>query len=519
MAIPGNISNGSNNYLPKNFRQIVYHGTVQDTDDPFMLGRIRVYPEDQNITDKLNSVPGFDESKDKWKRNDPFVFLPLIPYFIYQVPKKDEYVHVIYTNPNDKDLKGQFYIQGPFSSPTTIEFEDANSSETFLSSGTRNKNLPPINDTNNSGNTIGSSGIYPRPIDIAILSRSNSDIILKGSDDIQGVDGEILIRAGKHNSFNRKQKPTPKSDRAFLQLSNYKTLERFAGVDTRYSIVNENTQTKKLIEYEVFNPENLFNAFTGQIILYNLLPDEISGTTSADSIRNNTDLDSFKQIQHIEQFTKLTKKEVAEKVNKFIKNVMNGRMENGLLINNQFPLYYRANIENRNESSVISLSHLKSIYMLVKPTEFTVNTNGFGLVYDKTGKTNVPVKIKKNDFRPKDIINQDNTVSVMGANQLYFLSHNTTNPSKSKINLNNTLYGIDQTKLVEEIQPKTSSVVRGEELMVLIELIVRYLATHVHPFPGLPPVPVSSDGTNVSDLLKELLDASTKILNKNIRIN
>ena len=157
--------------------------------------------------------------------------------------------------------------------------------------------------------------------------------------------------------------------------------------------------------------------------------------------------------------------------------------------------------------------------MLVKPTEFTVNTNGFGLVYDKTGKTNVPVKIKKNDFRPKDIINQDNTVGVMGANQLYFLSHNTTNPSKSKINLNNTLYGIDQTKLVEEIQPKTSSVVRGEELMVLIELIVRYLATHVHPFPGLPPLPVSSDGTNVSDLLKELLDASTKILNKNIRIN
>ena len=163
--------------------------------------------------------------------------------------------------------------------------------------------------------------------------------------------------------------------------------------------------------------------------------------------------------------------------------------------------------------------------MLVKPTEFTVNTNGFGLVYDKTGKTNVPVKIKKNDFRPKDIINQDNTVSIMGANQLYFLSHNTndtnntTNTSKSKINLNNTLYGIDQTKLVEEIQPKTSSVVRGEELMVLIELIVRYLATHVHPFPGLPPLPVSSDGTNVSDLLKELLDASTKILNKNIRIN
>ena len=44
-----------------------------------------------------------------------------------------------------------------------------------------------------------------------------------------------------------------------------------------------------------------------------------------------------------------------------------------------------------------------------------------------------------------------------------------------------------------------------KSLMTLIELIVRYLATHVHPYPGLPPVPVSSDGTKVDDLLKRAI--------------
>jgi len=61
--------------------------------------------------------------------------------------------------------------------------------------------------------------------------------------------------------------------------------------------------------------------------------------------------------------------------------------------------------------------------------------------------------------------------------------------------------------------------VRGEELLDLISLIVQFLSTHVHPYPGLPPAPVSTDGTQLNDLLKELIDATNKVLNKNIRLN
>jgi hypothetical protein len=67
--------------------------------------------------------------------------------------------------------------------------------------------------------------------------------------------------------------------------------------------------------------------------------------------------------------------------------------------------------------------------------------------------------------------------------------------------------------------PNTSSLVRGEELLELINLIVRFLITHAHPFPGLPPVSVTEDGSTINNLLSELSLATKKILNKKIRMN
>jgi hypothetical protein len=55
--------------------------------------------------------------------------------------------------------------------------------------------------------------------------------------------------------------------------------------------------------------------------------------------------------------------------------------------------------------------------------------------------------------------------------------------------------------------------------MELINLITRFLLTHTHAYPGLPPVTVTQDGTSVSDILTELQNASQKILNENIRLN
>ena len=72
---------------------------------------------------------------------------------------------------------------------------------------------------------------------------------------------------------------------------------------------------------------------------------------------------------------------------------------------------------------------------------------------------------------------------------------------------------------MDNIIPNTSSLVRGEELLELVNLIVRFLITHTHAFPGLPPVPISQDGSTVTEILTEMQNATTKILNENIRLN
>ena len=57
-----------------------------------------------------------------------------------------------------------------------------------------------------------------------------------------------------------------------------------------------------------------------------------------------------------------------------------------------------------------------------------------------------------------------------------------------KIDLSDTLYGINENLVADEIEPKTSSMVRGEELLDLLNLMIRFLTGHVHAYPGLEPV-------------------------------
>ena len=499
------------------FRKIIYGGKVVDSNDPFMMGRVRVYPENQNISDRLASIPDWDESKDKWGVKDPFVFLPLLPYFVYQVPKVDEYVHVLYSNPSNKTQKNQFYVQGPFSSPTRIMEENHNSSKTFLEAGIRNVRYPKLRDNDNrlKPNTVG---IYPEPQDIAILGRNNSDLILK--------DGEVLLRAGKHKPFENTQLPVLDNDRAFIQLSKYETTEQYAPVQKRYKLESQDTNIRKLIEYHIDNPSNSMSAFTGQIILYNVIPDNTSGSTMASAVGALSDINSFIQPQYIKSFGPIPMEEVASTINQFMQQVVEGRLSDGTLINNQFPFYYRPNASDINKvrnvnptTNPIVFTNLSNLFQMVSPSKYITTLLGNGLIYDKKLKTEVPKKAKTEYVRPKRVLNVENTAAFMGGKQVYLLSQDTVNPAKSAIDFNDTLYGITQTKMVDEIQPKTSSMVRGEELLELINLIVKYLANHVHPYPGLPPVPVANDGTQLNDLLKELIDATNKVLNKNIRLN
>ena len=107
----------------------------------------------------------------------------------------------------------------------------------------------------------------------------------------------------------------------------------------------------------------------------------------------------------------------------------------------------------------------------------------------------------------------------MGGDFVYLLSHKSSKNDTGKINLSDTLYGIEEYTLSDEIEPKTSSTVRGEELVELLNLVVQFVIGHVHPYHGMVPDSTSVNGVTADKLLEELRNANQKILNKYIRIN
>ena len=135
------------------------------------------------------------------------------------------------------------------------------------------------------------------------------------------------------------------------------------------------------------------------------------------------------------------------------------------------------------------------------------------------GRVGDPIKITPKSFRKIETNALPETYGSFGAQHVYLLSQLSQIPGKGKINFDNSLYGIDEQKFSLEIEPNTSSMVRGEELLQLLNVIVRFLVSHTHGFPGEPPISITEDGSTVDNLIRELNDAYNKVLNQYIRLN
>jgi len=169
-----------------------------------------------------------------------------------------------------------------------------------------------------------------------------------------------------------------------------------------------------------------------------------------------------------------------------------------------------------NSATNDEIKNISEIYRGIKLN--AALKGGYGLIYSK-GKVGVPKTPVKKVVPQSKYVNAESTYGALGGDMLFLLSHNSQMPGREKINVDNTLYGISAEKFADNIIPNTSSSVRGEQLLELIEMIVRFLVTHTHAYPGLPPVPKTQDGSSTDKILTELNNAVTKILNGNIRLN
>jgi hypothetical protein len=525
--------------------QIFFPGLVIDNLDPVMLGRIRIEPLDKEFEiqkpqneDKNN----FDETKDKWTIKDPYVFLPLLPFYVNLVPEIGEYVHTIYYN-KDNSNGNRFYIQGPFSSPMKTLYENYAGSQLFLSSGVRITETTSIKNENGVYRQNFSKGIFPEPGDNALLGRGSADVIIK-KDKATGEDS-VLVRAGKTNDFN-KTLPEGNNKRSFLQISNFKqtiTPKPFEGL-TR--LVENVLIVKKMVIWDISNLETSADLFTGSVGLYNVIP-SIKTNTSNFKIDTIMDLsigtDYSGPIEEV-KFQGLPFQDVLNLINKFNSNVFNGFIDiKDYAVNSQehvkpqdtFPYVvtpskityktgntfkFSANISN----DINNKKNYKKISDGIKLNQGMKESGWFLVFENSSGKPLIgPQGTEKSSVvRPIEFTNDPITYSVLGGQRVYLLSQDSEGP-KGKINLNETLYGIPQDKFIgadKTIFSQTYSMVRGDEMIKLLRKIFSFVTGHVHPIATMAPVPVAAgNGQTSQEIWSILAEAEKTILNENIRIN
>jgi len=508
--------------------QNIYFGVCLDTKDPLMLGRIRVAPTNEDEDQVKKSIKGFDENSKTpfkngpWSPKDPFIFLPLLPYFINQVPKPGENVLLFYFDRKRRSGRNKFYMIAPYSSPTTIKNEDFRSSNTHLDSGYGNStiSIPFIKDSNGQYADKEKKGVFVEPVDISINGRDSSDIIIKES--------ELLLRAGKHFAFQRGEIPSPNENRAFFQMSYFDKVKIYGDDKTITRLVPNIEGVKYLIEYQCSTLSTTVDVYTGMVIIYKLPED---AQTKTDFLDYNTIFTNITpSIIYTKTLTALSFDLFINEINKVLidfKNqpqVLIPTIEQG----DNFPFFYRPDSTLRNSITDLISSNNIDINVIQNATKIMDAvqvspadiSQGYGLVSDINNNPREPfIKIEET-YKPVTEEQIGTTINLMGAQQMYFLSHDNTTPEIKEVLSTKGIYGIEADDIYDTLQPNTKSMVRGEPLLDLLQLIVNFLVTHDHPYPMLPPTPVSAaSGISTADILTKMQEAYQNVLNSNIRIN
>lgn len=519
----------------------LWTGHVIDNNDPLMVNRVRVQFDTNNNEAILKGVPEYvdnkktiaDDGKDlnpefKWTSIDPFVFLPLIPLFVKVTPKIKESVNLIYPNV-ETNYTEQYYIQGTLTSPLTLYKEDYESSRRFatrdrLKQPRNLQNVPGVN-RNNRTKSIQkrythppTEGAFMEAEDVGLQGRGTCDLIIK--------DNDIILRAGKTTTIpkNANTNVDVKSTRSFIQLSDFNFRINDLGTSETARLEQDVLFVKSLVEWNIVNPDNSANPnqFILDVYLYNL-PQKTGYTTN--KIFRDTPIDSAdKSLVYYVQYTNQTLQNVVDVINNFINQCNDGVINlppNEIKeISSQFPLFFRPSpLTLKCLTSDNGSQQYKNVSEINSKIKFKSIKQGDGLIFYKN-KTGQQSTVRKETIKQYDTEGTSTTYNILGADKLLILSHESKIPSKGKIILDSTtMRGMDQKFLVEKVLPNTDPVVRGEELMKFLNLVVKFLVAHVHPFPGVPPVPVATDGTQAVKILTEMQNASNTILNQNIRIN
>jgi hypothetical protein len=456
---------------------------------------------------------------DYWTDVDPLVFMPLLPQFFSQVPQINESVHVVYYNLDYQD-RNKYYIQGMFSSPNELIGEPFESSQAFTSKGERNKLPQDIRNKDGSMKETSQSGLYPDVKTIGILGRNNSDMLLPPD--------SAMFRVYKKN-VNENGNPVFNKKFGMVGLQKFDTRKVENTSQTFTEQGNVVQKIKYLVEYDVYGGVgSLLGKFSGYVRIYKI--SDYRPVYSTSVLNGFYDFPEESLIGPVYQkdFTFDSRDDIISGINNVISLMNSGSFSlggTGTTINEPIPFVFQPskNFWDKYElnvdvsaTEVINLRRFFEGICLNKQD----STRGIGYVSEKDRlgplKSFQTYKIPNEQYEFNPIV-----YGINVANTSFFLSHD-TQVGVTKIDFDTIDFSgttIPQQFIENIMIPNTNSMVRGEQLLDLIELIVRFLVSHVHPYHNMGPDSQSVDGTQIQTILTKLYDADSKILNKNLRIN
>ena len=381
--------------------------------------------------------------------------VPLLPKYLVTLPKVGECVFVFQyeyqlTSPTSTFKSKRFWIGPLISQPTKLEGETYNDALSILPDGYNKLKDPNVEE-----------GVYGNDEDIILQGRNNTDIIQK--------DRQIWLRTGKFIDGN----PTKfnKRDIGYVQL-------KYGGEKLKRDLVD-----KEIVTYVEQTPDIeisvLVNTYDiNGVLLSDSLPKDYYRSSTIDKtdffikVRDLKTGEIIKEFSDTTSFVGDTSRDSA--INEIKKNIDSVKGD-------------RWRIKSKS-TDVIELYN---------------GNNGIALFPSKTIEVKKKIKevvLTKNDSKTTSVIN-------VVANKINFISHD----GEHTFNLTDPKELITDDEQ-EKINNTAHPIVYGDILVEFLELVKKYVNSHVHAYHGLP-----SDPSQVKiDVLTFDLN---KILNKNINSN
>jgi hypothetical protein len=453
--------------------QNIIFGTVIDNQDPENAGRIRVLFD--SFKYKVNNFVAWKKGDPvKGTMTDPFICNPFLPKLINVVPKIGELVKVIFYNPQYPELDKE-YVGPIISQYNNIEYENSTTARNFYQSS--QTGLRP-----NLANLEYSKGLLPNINNITLLGRKSTDVTIKPND--------VIIRSGKVDLTNNKK--FNKKGSIFQVSSNpIKITKKTSAV----------TISKKI-------PEPINN-----IVIYNLESDnsgyvhvyKLTTPKNTDTINLNTDTSDLISTPSITYtFSANTQTLGISYINQFLSFIDNNQVKN----------------QNTDTGVITIIDNIKGVPYLLKPMVndpkydsvkvYNVNKQGY--------RTIKPIETQLVDTTKESINNTYEYQNYMVAlsDMLYLLSNESAIPEKGFINFDGINEGFTADKITSEINDKTEPMVRGEQLVKALVIIINAFLNHVHSGFGFMGVNQTDEIQKITKLKSEL---NNLILNHKIRIN